>query len=212
VFEDDLWRLPLFVAPKQTCARVTLDPRPPTHPSSNPFALLANIDYGEDTEDEDDETQQEGMQRDDGAQRNDGAQRHDGAQRDERAQRSVGAQRNDGAQQQTTEQEQPFDIHADPALYCEWLEMHARWAHPGDTKMREIVAYYPHLFSAQLRKYVRTTVPETRDERRCRTCALMKGARKYRQSKRVKEKKRTTLELRQRHLAAMREARSRDGD
>jgi len=36
---------------------------------------------------------------------------------------------------------------SESAIYRQWLDLHARWCHPGDTKMREIVAYYQHLFS-----------------------------------------------------------------
>mmetsp|Transcript_63864 Transcript_63864/g.133033 ORF Transcript_63864/g.133033 Transcript_63864/m.133033 type:complete len:102 (-) Transcript_63864:1438-1743(-) len=79
--------------------------------------------------------------------------------------------------------------------------------------MREIVNYYPHLFPARIRQYVRTTVPSVSEERRCRTCVLMKGARKYLKSKRMKvkqaqqqtrrdEEKRTTLDRRRLRRAA----------
>mmetsp|Transcript_19204 Transcript_19204/g.39170 ORF Transcript_19204/g.39170 Transcript_19204/m.39170 type:complete len:140 (-) Transcript_19204:1282-1701(-) len=34
---------------------------------------------------------------------------------------------------------------SESAIYRQWLDLHARWCHPGDTKMREIVAYYQHL-------------------------------------------------------------------
>ena len=89
------------------------------------------------------------------------------------------------------------------ALYKEWMEEHAKWAHPGDTKFREIVGYYPYLFSERIRRFVKSTVPDTVTQRRCKTCVLMKGARKYRKSKRMKEKQRGTHEqrLQQRALA-----------
>jgi len=89
----------------------------------------------------------------------------------------------------------PVDM--DDNLFQEWMEEHGKWGHPGDSKLREIVDYYPHLFSGRMRKYVRSTVRDTTQERRCKTCVLMKGARKYRQSKRMKEKVQANREERQ---------------
>lgn len=105
--------------------------------------MLADIDLGEETE-SDEEAQQDGAQQTQGAQRRSGAQRRKGAQRRE------GVQREDGAHHTQQLQHPPIDPLADTDLYCEWLEEHAKWAHPGDTKMREIIQYYPHLFSHRL--------------------------------------------------------------
>ena len=89
----------------------------------------------------------------------------------------------------------------DASLHAEWMEAHAKWSHPGDTKLKEIVGYYPYLFSERLRRYARSMVEETRTERRCKTCVLMKGARKYRHTKRMKEKMEAGREARQQRRA-----------
>jgi hypothetical protein len=61
VFENDLWRLPLFAAPKHTCARATAPRHRRDTVTQNPYAMLADIDLGEETE-SDEEAQQDGAQ------------------------------------------------------------------------------------------------------------------------------------------------------
>mmetsp|Transcript_70818 Transcript_70818/g.147575 ORF Transcript_70818/g.147575 Transcript_70818/m.147575 type:complete len:144 (+) Transcript_70818:306-737(+) len=115
VFEADLWRLPLFVEPKRTAIRSNLLTAKTAACSPNPYALLASKDDGEETESDSEDN---------------GAYLEEGAQREEGSQRKQQSQRNKGAQQLKTDA--PVGDDVDPTLYAEWLDVHARWAHPRD--------------------------------------------------------------------------------
>mmetsp|Transcript_17909 Transcript_17909/g.36009 ORF Transcript_17909/g.36009 Transcript_17909/m.36009 type:complete len:481 (+) Transcript_17909:395-1837(+) len=70
---------------------------------------------------------------------------------------------------------------------CRWTAdelqvSHEAWCHPGHSKFDSIITQYPHLFPKD--KHFRATARK----HRCPVCALMKGARHYRKSKRMKQK------------------------
>jgi len=74
------------------------------------------------------------------------------------------------------------------SLTCAWTQAdietsHNAWCHPGASKTDAIIVQYPDLFPKD---------PKYRSaarQHRCPVCGLMKGERKYRKSKRMKQKK-----------------------
>jgi len=70
---------------------------------------------------------------------------------------------------------------------CAWTEAdlqtsHEAWAHPGHSKFDSIITHYPDLFPRDKTYRARAR------HLRCPVCDLMKGARHYRKSKRMKVK------------------------
>jgi len=87
----------------------------------------------------------------------------------------------------------------DNARACNWTSAdmqtaHEAWAHPGHSKFDSIITAYPHLFPKD--KNYRASARKLR----CPVCDLMKGARHYRKSKRMKIKAQRDHE--RRHKAA----------
>mmetsp|Transcript_29766 Transcript_29766/g.61177 ORF Transcript_29766/g.61177 Transcript_29766/m.61177 type:complete len:167 (+) Transcript_29766:752-1252(+) len=75
----------------------------------------------------------------------------------------------------------------DREFACAWTEAdmqtsHEAWAHPGHSKFDSIITTYPELFPKD--KKFRAAARH----HRCPVCDLMKGARHYRKSRRMKTK------------------------
>jgi len=92
-----------------------------------------------------------------------------------------------------------LDEPLDP-LTCGWTQAdittsHHSWCHPGSSKMDAIITTYPDRFPKD--PAYRTAARQ----HRCPICDFMKGARKYRKSKRMKQKKRDKLNSKQQACA-----------
>jgi len=101
------------------------------------------------------------------------------------------------------------DDSTDP-LTCGWTTAdlttsHNAWGHPGTSKTDQIIATYPELFPKD------PAYRAAARERRCPICDLMKGTRKYRKSKRMKQKQRKCANcvLQSAHLPVNSEATAR---
>mmetsp|Transcript_60297 Transcript_60297/g.123885 ORF Transcript_60297/g.123885 Transcript_60297/m.123885 type:complete len:433 (+) Transcript_60297:345-1643(+) len=83
---------------------------------------------------------------------------------------------------------QLLDDDIEPPLTCGWTQAdietsHNAWCHPCTSKTDTIITQYPELFPKDPKYRAAAR------EHRCPVCDLMKGARKYRKSKRMKQKR-----------------------